>query len=231
MRPKPPETPVCVAEMAARIEDLGVMDYNEVHAMQLRCVDNQLNGGDGDEYIFMTEHPPVYTMGKSGTLTSLLKSREEIADHGIDIIGCERGGNITYHGPGQLVVYPVVNLRRRNLSVTAFVEMLEEVMIQTAADFGVTAVRDQRNRGVWVGDNKLGSIGIRVRHGISFHGLALNVNLAVEPFSWIRPCGLTGVGVTSLQIETHRTVAMEKVKKSMHGHLIHYFGVAPEDDQ
>lgn len=230
MRPKPPETPVCVAEMAARIEDLGVMDYNEVHAMQLRCVDNQLNGGDGDEYIFMTEHPPVYTMGKSGTLTSLLKSREEIADHGIDIIGCERGGNITYHGPGQLVVYPVVNLRRRNLSVTAFVEMLEEVMIQTAADFGVTAVRDQRNRGVWVGDNKLGSIGIRVRHGISFHGLALNVNLAVEPFSWIRPCGLTGVGVTSLQIETNRTVAMEEVKKSMHGHLSQHFAVAMEDD-
>lgn len=231
MRPRPPETPVCAAEMIARIEDLGVMDYNEVHAMQLRCVDNQLNGSDGDEYVFMTEHPPVYTMGKSGTLSSLLKSREEIADHGIDIIGCERGGNITYHGPGQLVVYPVVNLRRRNLSVTAFVEMLEEVMMRTAADFGVTAGRDQRNRGVWVGDNKLGSIGIRVRHGISFHGLALNVNLAVEPFSWIRPCGLSGVGVTSLQIEKNRAVAMEEVKKSMHGHLSYYFGVAMEDDQ
>ncbi len=216
--------------MIARIEDLGVMDYMEVHAMQLRCVANQLHGS-GDEYVYMTEHPPVYTVGKSGTLSSLLKSREEIADNGIDIIECERGGNITYHGPGQVVVYPVVNLRRRNLSVAAFVETLEEVMIRTASDFKVTAVRDQRNRGVWVGNNKLGSVGIRVRHGISFHGLALNVNLAMEPFSWIKPCGLTGVGVTSLQIEKNGTVAVAEVKKSMHGYLNHYFGGVMEEGQ
>jgi lipoate-protein ligase B len=204
------------------------MDYHEVHAMQLRCVENQLSGADEDEYVFVTEHPSVFTVGKSGTLSSLLKSREEIEACGIDIIACERGGNITYHGPGQLVVYPVVNLRRRNLSVAAFIEMLEEIMVQTAAGFGVSAVRDPRNRGVWVGDNKLGSVGIRVRHGISFHGLALNVNLAVEPFSWIRPCGLTGVGVTSLAMENGGAVSMEAAKKIMLYHLKTIFGIVTE---
>jgi lipoate-protein ligase B len=205
--------------MEIRIRDIGLVGYARAHQMQLQCVEQQLGGVDEREHILITEHPPVYTLGKSGNLTSLIKSEEEIADAGIEIVRTERGGDITYHGPGQLVVYPIVNLRRRGLSVAGFIHILEELMVNTAADFGVSGVRDGRNRGVWVGDNKIGSVGIRVRHGVSFHGLAINVNLSLTPFSWIRPCGLFGVGVTSIEKELGRPVSLEKVRESMRKHI------------
>lgn len=201
------------------VRDIGVMAYSLAHQLQLQCVERQLNGADREEQILITEHPPVYTLGKNGSLTSLIRNRAEIAGEGIDIVQTERGGDITYHGPGQLVVYPIVNLRRRMLSVTAFIDILEQIMVNTAADFGVSAARDGRNRGIWVGDNKIGSVGIRVRRGISFHGLALNVNLSLEPFTWIRPCGLAGVGVTSLGKELGIALSVEEVRQTMCRHI------------
>lgn len=220
MKHRPPEIPAYAADMHTMIRDLGLMAYTGVHRLQLQSVERQLNGGDREEEILITEHPPVYTLGNKGNLAGLLRSRAEIAEQGIEIVRTERGGDITYHGPGQLVVYPIVNLRRRGLSVTAFIAILEQIMVDTAADFGVTAVRDARNRGIWVGDNKIGSIGIRVRHGISFHGLAMNVNPSLEPFSWIRPCGLVGVGVTSLEKELGRGLVLEEVRESMRKHMM-----------
>ncbi len=218
MKPWLPEIPACADNMHTTVKDIGVMAYTMAHQMQLQCVERQMNGDDTEEQILITEHPPVYTLGKNGKLTSLIKSRAEIAGKGIEIVHTERGGDITYHGPGQLVVYPILNLRRRKLSVTGFIDILEQIMVNTAADFGVNATRDERNRGIWVGDNKIGSVGIRVRHGISFHGLALNVNLSLEPFSWIRPCGLVGVGVTSLEKE-RGAVSLEEVRESMRRHI------------
>lgn len=205
------------------IRDLGVMDYCKAHDFQLQCVNEQLGGSEADEQVLLVEHPSVFTLGRAGKVNSLLKTRAEISGAGADIVHTERGGDITYHGPGQLVVYPIINLRRRALSVTDFIHMLEEMMILTAADSGVQATRDQRNRGIWVGDNKIGSVGIRIRHGVSFHGLALNVNLSLEPFSWIRPCGLTGVGVTSLEKERGEPIAMEQVKEDMQAHVRRIF--------
>jgi len=224
MKPVRPVIPVCVDSMALRIMDLGSMEYAQAHALQLRCVENMLQKEDDCDQILMVEHPPVYTLGRSGRIDSILRSREEISAAGIDIIQTERGGDITYHGPGQLVVYPIVNLRKRKLSVTDFVTMLEEIMLQSAGGSGVRATRDDRNRGIWVGDNKIGSIGIRIRHGISFHGLALNVNLSLEPFTWIQPCGLSGVGVTSLEQECGTTVSMATVKKDMHTRIYAFLG-------
>lgn len=214
---------VYAARMSVVVRNLGVMGYEEAHALQLQCVQDQLDTGSCQEQILVTEHPPVFTLGRSGSLDGLLRSRGEIAGSGVHIVHTERGGDITYHGPGQLVVYPIVNLRKRNLSVSAYITLLEEVMVLTAADSGVTAVRDERNRGIWVGDNKIGSVGIRIRHGISFHGLALNVNLSLEPFRWVRPCGLMGVGVSSLQQELGRNISMETVKENMHKHLVTFF--------
>jgi lipoate-protein ligase B len=217
------DNPVYAANMSAIVRELGVMGYEQAHALQLQCVQDQLDEGCCEEQVLVTEHPPVFTLGRSGSFDGLLKSREDIASSGVEIVHTERGGDITYHGPGQLVVYPIVNLRKRNLSVSAYIHQLEEIMLLTAADSGVTAVRDERNRGIWVGDNKIGSVGIRIRHGISFHGLALNVNLSLEPFRWVRPCGLMGVGVSSLQQELARDISMETVRANMRKHIMYFF--------
>lgn len=142
-----------------------------------------------------------------------------LAERQIAVVPIERGGVITYHGPGQLVVYPIIHLKQAGLSVAEYVSLLEELMIALAAEVGVTADRDPRNHGVWVGNHKLGSIGIAIRHGVSFHGMALNVNLSLEPFGWINPCGLTGVRMTSLAAETGKTVTMSRVAAGLPHHL------------
>jgi lipoyl(octanoyl) transferase len=205
--------------MVTELRDLGIMDYHQVHDLQRRCVDDQLSGRTADEVVFLTEHPPVFTLGRQGNEAGLIRSRADITADGVEIIHTERGGDITYHGPGQLVLYPIVNLRRRKTSVSDFILLLEDIMLRTAADVGVSARRDRRNRGIWVGDRKVGSVGIRVRHGISYHGLALNVNLHLEPFQWIQPCGLAGVTATSLEEVLQRPVSMRSVKELMQGHV------------
>jgi lipoate-protein ligase B len=205
--------------MAVELLDLGFMGYHQAHELQLEYVAKQLSDETGSEVVLITEHPPVFTLGRKGSLASLIRSKEDILAEGIDIIHTERGGDITYHGPGQLVVYPIINLRRRKISVTDFILMLEDIMLRTSRDLGVSAARDTRNRGIWVGDNKIGSVGIRVRHGVTFHGLALNVNLSLDPFQWIEPCGLKGVGVTSVQKQLNKSVATEAAKKIMKHHI------------
>ncbi len=193
--------------------DLGRMAYAPVHQLQRDCVAWKLAGRQRADLFLMVEHLPVFTLGKRGGRQSLMVSEQFLVAQGIDIVETGRGGDITYHGPGQLVLYPVIDLKKRRLSVAGYVELLEELMIDTAAAFGVIAGRDARNRGVWVGDNKIGSIGIRVRHGVTFHGLAFNINLDFEHFSWINPCGLQQVGVTSLVKERGESISFAEVKE------------------
>ncbi|MGD2126623.1 MAG: lipoyl(octanoyl) transferase LipB, partial [Desulfobacteraceae bacterium] len=150
-----------------------------------------------------------------------------LESQGIPIIEVERGGDITYHGPGQLVVYPIVDLRAAGWKVIAFVEALEEVMIRTVADWGIQAERNPLNRGAWVGPSKIGSIGIAVRRSISFHGLALNVNTELEPFSWVHPCGLQGVLVTTMKQVLGRKIDMDDVRRAAYAHIQKIFGVQP----
>lgn len=209
--------------MNAHLFDLGMMDYHDAHRFQLDCVTYRLSEEGRPDIFIVTEHPPVFTLGKRGGLDSLTVSREYITHQGVGIVQTERGGDITYHGPGQVVVYPIIHLREAGLSIKEYVDLLEDVMISSAGDFGVTAVRDSRNRGIWVGDNKIGSIGIRVRHGVTFHGLAFNVTLDFEHFGWIQPCGLSGVGVTSLAEEAGGTVVFAEVKESVIHHLERLF--------
>ena len=198
--------------MKAYLIDLGKVDYRDAHQFQVDCVQWRLLEKDRPDIFLVTEHPPVFTLGKRGGRESLTVGEEFIKNRGVDIVQTERGGDITYHGPGQIVIYPIVHLREARLSVKTYVDMLEEVMISSAADSGVLAGRDKRNRGIWVGDNKIGSIGIRVRHGVTFHGLAFNVTLDFEHFSWIQPCGLSGVGVTSVANESSEPVDFSVVK-------------------
>jgi lipoate-protein ligase B len=204
--------------MVLRLCRLGLVDYRVVHALQLRLVAARL-AGEGDDVILVTEHPPVFTLGRRGRRDHLLVSTSFLAECGIGLIPIERGGDITYHGPGQLVIYPVIDLRRMRRAVTDQVSMLEELMLRLAADCGVAAHRDSCNRGIWCDGAKLGSVGIAVRHGVAYHGLALNVAPDLLPFSWINPCGLPGVRMTSLAIESGRQVTIEAASTFLPQHL------------
>ncbi|MFZ7111930.1 MAG: lipoyl(octanoyl) transferase LipB [Desulfatiglandales bacterium] len=198
---------------------LGLMDYREAWALQTRLVAAKAGGTMEQDVLLFLEHPPVFTMGRRGGADNLTVPEDFLASRGIDLVHIERGGDITYHGPGQLVVYPVMDLRRARLGVREFVTALEEVMIRAAADQGVTAERNDLNRGVWVGMRKLGSIGIAIRHGISFHGLALNANTDLAPFSWVHPCGLSGIHMTSLKEERGEEVSMQDLRRSLAAHM------------
>jgi lipoate-protein ligase B len=178
--------------------------------------------------ILLLEHPPVFTLGRRGGLKSQKVSKSFLESQGIPIIQVERGGDITYHGPGQLVVYPIVDLRASGWSVVQFVEALEEVMIRTLMDWGIKAERNPKNRGVWVDTSKIGSVGIAVRRSISFHGLALNVNTELEPFSWVHPCGLQGVCMTSMKEILGKEIAMEDVRRVAATHIQEIFHVQME---
>ena len=195
--------------------ELPVTDYAEALELQHRIVAAKNSGSVGTNVLLILEHPPTFTLGRRGGSENLTVSDTFLKESGIRMLRAERGGNITFHGPGQLVAYPIINLQTAHLSVLDYVHLLEEVMIQTASEVGVEAGRNALNRGVWVGSAKLGSIGIAVRHGISFHGFALNVNLSLAPFKWINPCGLQGVEMTSLAHELSCDVPMIKVRRSI----------------
>ncbi len=208
---------------AVGIVDLGLIDYAAAYALQLALVEKRRKGQAAEDLFLITEHPSTFTLGRRGGRENLMVTEEFLAARQIPLVHIERGGDITFHGPGQLVLYPILHLRQAGLSVAEYVSCLEEVMISLAAASGVVAGRDPRNHGVWVGDRKLGSVGIAIRHGIAFHGLALNVNLDLIPFSWVNPCGLTGVRITTLSQECDREVTLAAVKKNLLGQLTHIF--------
>src|SRR5512143_2505308 len=195
--------------------DLGLIPYTDAWDFQLRLVEARSQGRITQDTLLFLEHPPVFTLGKRGGRENLLVSEEVLAQSGIPIVQIERGGNITLHGPGHPEIDPTVHLPGLRLGVVDLVDRLEELMIRTCAAWGVSAERNALNRGAWVGLKKIGRIGIAVRRGVSFHGLALNVNLDLKPFCWIQPCGLEGVGVTSIQVEARRPVGVPDVKRLM----------------
>jgi lipoate-protein ligase B len=206
--------------------EIAPMPYEEGWDLQTRLVEARRTGILPVDVVLFLEHPPVFTLGRRGGRENLLVPESFLERSGIPVVHVERGGDITYHGPGQLVVYPILDLRGAGLGVTEYVEGLEEIMIGAASDFGVRASRDSRNRGVWVGNRKLGSIGIAIRHGIAFHGFAFNVKLSLEPFGWINPCGLQEVGMTSLEQELSEEIPMDRVLESTKDHMQSVLGIA-----
>ena len=212
-----PETWLCV--------ELPIIDYQKARDLQSYLISARKDKIIDSDIILILEHPPVFTLGRRGGLENLCVSESFLEKSNIPLIHVERGGDITFHGPGQIVVYPIINLEKARLAVTDYVSNLEEVMIQTAKDSGVQAQRNGLNRGIWVGKKKLGSIGIAVRRGISFHGMALNVNLSLEPFNWINPCGLQNIKMTSIQQELPHHISMQHVKQSLKKHFESIFGI------
>jgi len=205
---------------------LPVTEYREALDLQRKIVAAKNNEIINDDMVLLLEHPATFTLGLRGGLENLTVSRTFLKKLNIPIVQVERGGNITFHGPGQLVVYPIIDLNKAGLKVTTYVDALEEIMIRVAADWGIQAERNRANRGIWVGNNKLGSIGISVRRGVSFHGFSLNVNLSLKPFSWIHPCGLQDMGVTSMNRELSKHLSMRQAYGAVRRHMASVFGVS-----
>jgi lipoyl(octanoyl) transferase len=176
------------------IKQLGMLEYEPTWRAMQAFTENR-NADTADE-LWLVEHPPVYTQGQAG------KPEHLIAATSIPVVQIDRGGQITYHGPGQVVAYVLLDLRRNSLGVRELVRKLEQSVIDTLADFGVTAYGKVDAPGVYVnpelGEAKIASLGLRIRKGCSYHGLALNVNMDLTPFDWINPCGYAGMRVTQL---------------------------------
>lgn len=199
--------------------DLPMTDYQEALGLQREITAAKKENRLDEDVLLSLEHPPVFTLGRNGGRENLVVSEDFLQRMSISVIQIERGGNITYHGPGQLVVYPILNLNAARLAIRDYVGCLEAAMIRTAAEWGVMAAGHPMNRGVWAGDRKLGSIGVSVSRGICFHGLALNVNTALEPFDWINPCGLHNIRMTSLEKELGRKIPLDQVRNTLKHHL------------
>lgn len=195
--------------------ELPLTEYQEAWELQQTIVKAKVDGILQNDVILVLEHPPVYTLGRRGGIENLCVPRTMLEEKGIDVVQIERGGDITYHGPGQLIAYPLLDIRRARLGVTDLVSSLEEIMIKTAGGFGIKAGRNPLNRGVWIGKAKLGSIGIAVRKDITFHGMALNINLDLTLFSWINPCGLKDVSMTSLKEAAGKTIDMHVARRAI----------------
>ena len=187
-----------------QIQDLGLTAYNTAWKIQEAAHENVLAGGP--ERIFLCEHPPVITYGRRpGVDKNLLASQDQLKQAGVEIVQSDRGGDITFHGPGQLVVYPIIRLADHGLSVSGYVHLLEKIIIATLEKFQVPTTTDPGAVGVWTADKsacgpaKVCAIGVRIRRGITLHGLALNVTTDLRHFDLIVPCGLANRPVTSLQ--------------------------------
>jgi lipoate-protein ligase B len=205
--------------------DFDRIGYREAWELQANLIMARKERSLQNDIVLFLEHPAVFTLGRRGGRECMLVSEEFLENVGVEVIQVERGGNITFHGPGQLVVYPIVDLQTARIKVVDFVSGLEEVMLRTAENWGIAAERNPANRGIWVGPNKMGSIGIAVRRGISFHGLALNVHTDLTPFSWIQPCGLQDVGMITMQQETAHKLSMPQVRAVLKKQFETVFGI------
>ena len=196
-----------------RVRDLGRdAGYREVLSLQER-IHAQRVAGECPDTLLLLEHRPVYTLGRSAAESHVLYSEERLRALGIERVTTTRGGDVTYHGPGQLVGYPILHLGEARLRVLEYIDALEETLIRAVATFGLEAGRDTRNRGVWVGNAKLAALGIRVSRQVTMHGFALNVSPRMADYSGIVACGLQDADVTSLALLLDETPDMSDVKR------------------
>ncbi|MCU0578234.1 MAG: lipoyl(octanoyl) transferase LipB [Desulfobacterota bacterium] len=207
--------------------DLGLVPYHQAWELQKELVACKRSREDFPEVLLLLEHPPVLTLGRFGRPEHLLADAARLKELGLELICCERGGQVTYHGPGQLIAYPILNLKHLGLGIREVVRRLEEVVMRTLADYRVRAARRPGYPGVWVGEEKIASLGLAIQQNISFHGLALNYGAGLDPFDLINPCGLAGVRMTSLEkIKGHQPVSAE-LRHNLAGHFMEVFGLEP----
>ena len=203
---------------------LGRVSYRRAWELQRALVARRKAGETGD-LLLLLEHPPVITLGRNGDRQHLLSSAELLDEQGIEFVETDRGGDITYHGPGQLVGYPILNLSGIRKDVVWYVRTLEEALIRAARDFGIRAGRREKLTGVWVDGCKLASIGVRISRWITSHGFALNVSTDLGSFQHIVPCGISACPVTSFRELLGRSVNLSQVEESVAGHIGKLFGL------
>jgi len=209
-------------EMLCTVYQLGRIGYREAYYLQEELLQQRVNGKIKDTLLLL-EHPPTITIGKSGKLENVLASHEQLAKKGISILFVDRGGDVTYHGPGQLVGYPIIDLRGRGRDLRQYVRDIEEVIIRTLSDFGIRACRDKSHPGVWVGNEEIAAIGLRLRMWVSMHGFALNVNTDLEKFSLINPCGFSDRRTTSISVLLSQDISIAAVTERLLAHFAEVF--------
>jgi lipoyl(octanoyl) transferase len=205
---------------------LGRVAYEEGLRLQESRV-AAIQGGTAPEALFLLEHDPVLTLGRSAHRENIVASTQELARLGIRVFECGRGGDVTYHGPGQLVGYPILNLAPDRKDVWKYVRGLEEALIRALAEYGVEASRFERLTGVWVGQEKIAAIGVRVSRWVTSHGFALNISTDLDHFRTIVPCGIRSYGVTSLARLLPAPPSMEEVGSRVAVHLGRVFDRTP----
>lgn len=197
---------------------LGRISYDEGLRLQERAVAERAAGIAADR-LFLLEHPHVYTLGRGADRGNVLATEADLESAGATLVATGRGGDVTYHGPGQLVGYPIVSLKPDRCDVHRYVRDLEEVLIRSLADYGVESGRVAGLTGVWVGDAKVAAIGVRIARWVTSHGFALNVSTDLDRFSAIVPCGITDKRVTSLDRLIGRTIPLEAVAETVSSHF------------
>lgn len=201
-----------LADVTIQGIDLGKIKYSNAWELQKKA--QEIVERDPDKgFVFFLEHDPVVTFGKNADFSHLTVSRDSLEQQGVDVIESDRGGQVTAHMPGQLVVYPILNLGKKGLGPKDYVCKLEQAVIDTLDVYGIKATRDPVNPGVWVGVKKICAIGIRISRRVSLHGIALNVNNSFDLFQKMTPCGIVGRGVCSLATELESPPELGEVKK------------------
>jgi lipoyl(octanoyl) transferase len=205
-----------MSSMPLAFRDLGLQPYEPVwHAMQAFTDDRDDSTAD---VLWSVQHPPVFTLGQAG------KPEHVLAPGDIPVIPVDRGGQVTYHGPGQLVLYPLLDLRRLGLGVRELVTLIEQAIIDVLDRWGVASSRREGAPGVYVGEAKIAALGLRVRRGCSFHGLAFNIDMDLEPYARINPCGYEGLAVTQLRDCTDRDISLPQARAALLRRLAELLG-------
>jgi lipoyl(octanoyl) transferase len=200
------------------IVDLGLVSYKETWDLQKDTLQRRLKGELPDTF-YLLEHPHTYTLGKTADGKNLLFNKSELEKKGITVFEIDRGGDITYHGPGQIVGYPIINLKEWKLDTHLYLRSLEEVLIRTCNDYGLDAGRAEGLTGVWIDNRKIAAIGIKISRWITMHGFAFNVNTNLDLFQGIIPCGITDKKVTSLKEELGNEHSLTEVHEKILKHF------------
>lgn len=197
--------------MTIQIKDLGIQEYLTIYD-RMREFNDQRDSDTHDE-IWLLEHPPVYTLGLAGKIENLLNTKN------IPVINTDRGGQVTYHGPGQLIVYLLIDIKQQPYSIKKFVSLIEKSIIDCLGGYEINAERISGSPGVYVNGEKIAALGVRIKRGCTYHGLALNIDMDLKPFEGINPCGHEGLVCTQL-LKHKKGVAFTEVKRKLTHHLI-----------
>lgn len=199
--------------------NLGTVSYQEAWDLQ-KTIHLMRTSGTIEDTLLLLEHPHTYTLGKTADRANLIGSQEYLEKNGVSVFEIDRGGDITYHGPGQIVGYPIIDLNKWKPDTHLYLRNLEEVIIKVLAEYGIESGRKPEYTGVWVGESKIAAIGIRVSRWVTMHGFAFNINTELELFNGIIPCGIKDKEVTSLSRLLKREININEVKQKLRDHFV-----------